>query len=177
MSVSPATVPPGVSLRVATVSDAEALGRGVIGGFETYRAFAPPGWRPPPLEPEVARMRDLLGSRDHWCLVAEEDGELVGQIALHPAALAWMPVDDPRLAHLRNLFVHPDHWGDGLARALHRAGVDEARRRGFAAMRLFTPAAHGRARRFYEREGWEVAGAPFHAPGLDLELVEYRLAL
>ena len=29
-----------------------------------------------------------------------------------------------------------------------------ARGRGYAWMRLFTPAAQARARRFYEREGW-----------------------
>jgi hypothetical protein len=44
-------------------------------------------------------------------------------------------------------------------------------------MRLFTPAAHGRARRFYEREGWAAAGGEFHDPTPDLVLVEYRLGL
>ncbi|UGS37116.1 GNAT family N-acetyltransferase [Capillimicrobium parvum] len=177
MPVSAASVPPGVSLRAATVEDAEALGRCVIDGFAGYRAFAPAGWEPPPMAEEVAHVRRLLRSRQHWCLIAERDGALVGQIAVLPAALSGMPVDDASLAHLRNLFVHPDQWGSGLARVLHRAGVEASRERGFAAMRLFTPAAHGRARRFYEREGWQPAGEEFHAPGPDLVLIEYRLEL
>jgi hypothetical protein len=44
-------------------------------------------------------------------------------------------------------------------------------------MRLFTPAAHARARRFYEREGWVAAGDEFHDAGPNLALVEYRRAL
>ena len=51
-----------------------------------------------------------------------------------------------------------------------------ARERGFSQMRLFTPVAQARARRFYEREGWAPAGDEFHAPGPDLVIVEYRTA-
>ena len=41
-------------------------------------------------------------------------------------------------------------------------------------MRLFTPAGHARARRFYEREGWEPRGEPTLEEPLGLELIEYR---
>jgi hypothetical protein len=63
-----------------------------------------------------------------------------------------------------------------------RYGLDDvsdpsARERGSARMRLFTPAGHGRARRFYEREGWVPAGEEFHAAGPNLVLIEYRYAL
>jgi hypothetical protein len=57
------------------------------------------------------------------------------------------------------------------------AGLEAARERGFARMRLFTPEGQARARRFYEREGWRVAGAAFVPPALGLALVEYRLEL
>jgi GNAT superfamily N-acetyltransferase len=77
----------------------------------------------------------------------------------------------------RLLFVAQDHWGSGLAVTLHAASVEEARRRGFAEMRLFTPADHGRARRFYEREGWAQRAEPFDEPRLGMALVEYRYAL
>jgi GNAT superfamily N-acetyltransferase len=63
------------------------------------------------------------------------------------------------------------------AEELARFAIAAARERGFSAMRLFTPAAHARARRFYEREGWVEAGEEFHAPGPDLVLVEYRYRL
>ena len=56
-----------------------------------------------------------------------------------------MPVDEPGLAHLRNLFVDREFWGTGLASELHGAAIVAARERGFAQMRLFTPARHGLA--------------------------------
>ena len=73
--------------------------------------------------------------------------------------LSFARIDDPGLVHFRQLFVTRGHWGTGLARRLHAAAIDEARARGFTAMRLFTPGGQERARRFYEREGW-CAGAP-----------------
>ena len=44
-------------------------------------------------------------------------------------------------------------------------------------MRLFTPAAHARARRFYEREGWAQHREPELDEGFGMEIVEYRRAL
>jgi GNAT superfamily N-acetyltransferase len=164
-------------LRAATIEDAERLARAVVEGLETYRSFAPPGWTGPSPSSEVEVLRGLIGAERVWCLLAETGGELVGQITVLPAARAAHPVDDPALAHLRNLFVRQDFWGTGLARVLHGAAVEAARERGFAAMRLFTAAAHARARRFYEREGWVAAGAEFHDDGPGLAIVEYRFAL
>ena len=163
-----------MNYRAGTVGEAEGLARLVIDGFEEFRSFAPEGWAPPPLADEIARLHELLPDADAWCLVAESDGELVGQVTFMPAARHWSPVDDPGLAHLRNLFVRRDHWGAGVATALHASAIAEAGRRGFAQMRLFTPAGQHRARRFYEREGWVVAGDECHDPGPGLVIVEYR---
>jgi GNAT superfamily N-acetyltransferase len=163
--------------RSATPSDAERLARAVIEELEGYRSFAPEGWAPPPVAIEVAHLRRLLGDKRVWCLLAEAAGDVVGQITFLPAARAVHPVEDPGLAHLRNLFVRRDQWGTGLASGLHAAAVEEARERGFSRMRLFTPAGQGRARRFYEREGWMPVGDEFHDPGPNLALVEYRRAL
>jgi GNAT superfamily N-acetyltransferase len=171
------STPQPVPLRAATTSDAERLARAVHDELDGYRSFAPQGWTPPSVSAEVANLRGLLGDERVWCLLAEAAGQVVGQITFLPAVRAVRPVDDPALAHLRNLFVRRDRWGTGLAGALHAAAVEAARERGFAQMRLFTPAAHARARRFYEREGWVAAGDEFHDPGPDLVLVEYRCAL
>lgn len=171
------SVPPPPSFRAARTSDAERLARAVVEGVEVYKSFAPRGWTPPSLPSEIELLRGILGDERTWCLLAEAEGQLVGQITVLPAARAARPVDVPTLAHLRNLFVRRDLWGTGLASALHDAGVAAARERGFAQMRLFTPAAHGRARRFYEREGWLAAGEQFHDAGPDLVLIEYRRPL
>jgi GNAT superfamily N-acetyltransferase len=71
------------------------------------------------------------------------------------------------------LFVRPSHWGTPVARDLHAAMVEAAAGRGFTGLRLFTPAGQRRARRFYEREGWRAV-REFHAPHLELDVVEYR---
>jgi GNAT superfamily N-acetyltransferase len=165
------------TLRRSTPADAEPLARAVLEGFETYREFTPPDWEPPPLEAELAHTRTVLADEGAWALLAEANGRLLGQVSFLPADRAARPVDDSALAHFRNLFVDQSCWGSGLARDLHAAAIAAARERGFAQMRLFTPARHGRARRFYEREGWAQLGDEFYEPALAMEIVEYRYAL
>jgi len=158
--------------------DIEQMVAVTVAGFETYRAFAPEGWELPSTADEIERLRGLLGQDHVWYLVAEHDGELVGHVGFLAAdRLQFARVDDPRLAHFRQLFVAPAHWGTGLARRLHAAAIDEARARGFGSMRLFTPADQERARRFYEREGWELTVAAFYDGRIGFEIVEYRYAL
>ena len=60
----------------------------------------------------------------------------------------WSPPSvETEVEHLRNLFVHRDLCGTGLAR------------------------------RFYEREGWTPAGEAFFDPVPKLEIIEYRYTL
>jgi hypothetical protein len=51
------------------------------------------------------------------------------------------------------------------------------RERGFSSGRLLVAAGHGRARRFYEREGWRPTGHVETSGELGLELAEYVLEL
>lgn len=174
----PPTPPPGIVLRPAARADAERLARGVIEGFEHYRAFAPAGWEPPPLAQELETVRTTLSHPAGWCLMAEsEAGELAGQTSFLPATAARHPSDEPGLAYFRTLFVDATWWGTGLAGVLHEAAVAEARRQGYANMALVTPALQARARRFYEREGWVQDGAERDEPALGIAIVGYRLAL
>ncbi|MFI4992707.1 MAG: GNAT family N-acetyltransferase [Solirubrobacterales bacterium] len=172
------SAPAGLVFRAAGAGDAGQLGRAVAEGFESYLPFAPAGWTPRPASAETGLLRALLGDEDFWCLLAWADGVLAGHIAFLPATQAWKAVDDPALAHLRQLFLTPGFWGTGLARTLHAQAMQAARQRGFTAMRLFTPAGQARARRFYEREGWTADGEPFCAPDFGpLALISYRRAL
>ena len=45
-------------------------------------------------EAEAEHLRESLADDRVWCLVAESDGTLVGQITVLPAALAPHPVDE-----------------------------------------------------------------------------------
>jgi ribosomal protein S18 acetylase RimI-like enzyme len=61
------------------------------------------------------------------------------------------------------------YWGTRVAKALH----NEAVALGGGEMTLTTPTDNARARRFYEREGWNAAGSLMHSE-LGIELTEYR---
>ncbi len=155
---------------MATIADIDVLAHTMREGFGTYRSFAPPGWAPPPIALDRARIADRLPRSDAWCLLAEEAGAPAGHVAL---------LDDcePGIAYLWMLFVREPWRGTGLARRLHGLAVAEAVGRGSKAMRLVTPARHERARAFYEREGWQLAGQPTWEPMLALDIIEYRRAL
>jgi GNAT superfamily N-acetyltransferase len=164
-------------LRPAAAADAEPMVAVTTEGFATYRSFAPPDWSPPSAGVELERLQRLLADPDVWYLVGARDDEIVGHVGFLPADRALHAVRDASLAHFRQLFVRTAHWGTGLAARLHAAAIEEATARGFATMRLFTPAAQARARRFYEREGWVLARPPAFEQLIGLEMAEYRRRL
>jgi GNAT superfamily N-acetyltransferase len=174
-----------IGTRRATVDDADAMLRIVEAGFASYAEFAPPGWRPPPIQADRERMTVLLADPATWGLLAVYDGEAVGHFAFTPArerSAGEAPGDSrerapiPGLAHLWQLFVLPAWWGRGVAPMLHEAGINEMRARGYERARLFTPSGQARARAFYERRGWIAHDEEFN-PDLALDLTEYRLEL
>jgi GNAT superfamily N-acetyltransferase len=167
-----------LKIRRATPSDADALAQTVAEGFASYREFAPPGWTPPDrLEFALGIAVRLRRPNMTGWIAEDEAGAAAGHVTYLPAAESRDPVDDPRLAHLEQLFVRPAHWGSGIAARLLAVAVADATESGYATMRLATPVDHLRARRFYEREGWAPHGEPFSGDAIGLRLLEYRLAL
>ena len=77
--------------------------------------------------------------------VAVIDDEVVGTVSVRP----------PRL---ESLFVVPEQWGTGVARALHDAALQQIRASGWLAAELDVMVDNVRARRFYERHGWAPDG-------------------
>jgi GNAT superfamily N-acetyltransferase len=162
-------------IRRAGIDDTPALARTARLGFESYRAWTHPGWRPPDPRLELRGIRERLRRADTWCLIAlEPGGEAAGHVGLQAAASREPPYATiPGRAHLWMLFVRPPWWGSGLAAHLHGLATAEAARQGYRTMQLYTPTGQARARAFYEREGWTLDGPPFGEPLLDLELVRY----
>ena len=164
--------------RTASPEDAEQVAVVLQEGFESYRSFAPPGWQPPAGNYELDALRERLAQPDVWCLLAEAEGAPAGHVSLLPAAKhARWPSSEPGLVQLWHLFVRAGWWGSGMATELHREVLREAGQRGYGTMRLFTPVGQARARRFYEREGWTLAGGPIDAPGFGMPLAELRRAI
>jgi GNAT superfamily N-acetyltransferase len=171
-----------LSTRRATADDVGVLITDVQSGFDSYVEFAPLGWVPPEVAEDGERIAERLRDSGTWALIALADAEPVGHIAFTPARVpagsqaqaSDLPI--PGLAHLWQLFVLPAWWGRGVAPLLHDAAVAEARTREYEEMRLYTPALHARARRFYERRGWRWTDESWNHDLL-LMLTEYRLSL
>jgi GNAT superfamily N-acetyltransferase len=159
-----------IRYRSASRDDAPALAHTLHLGFASYREWAPRGWVPPPPQLHLIGIRERLPREDAWCLLAEDESEPAGHVALLSAG-------EPGLAHLWMLFVREPWWGTGLASELLGRATAEASARGYATFRLQTPVGQARARRFYEREGWTLHGEPVYEPSLALDLVEYRRPL
>jgi GNAT superfamily N-acetyltransferase len=165
---------PVAATRIAAATDAPVIAGVLAEAFEGYRAWAPIEWTPPlPSPSDLVRLADALARPDAWCLLALDGDEVIGHVAL-----ALLTVEDPQpppdgTVNLWQLFVRPAWQGHGVANQLIEAAVAEARRRGFTKMRLWTPQGAGRARRFYEREGWTPTGGVHEDSPLGLPVVEY----
>jgi GNAT superfamily N-acetyltransferase len=152
----------------ATAADAAEMAETVGIGFDGYRAFAPPGWLPPPFAVEAAAIRSRMAQGDAWALLARDGDEPAGHVGL-------LADPQPATAYLWQLFLRPAYWGSGLADRLHRAFLSEARARGYDRARLRTPVGQARARRFYEGRGWITDGIGAVDENLGLELLVYTL--
>jgi ribosomal protein S18 acetylase RimI-like enzyme len=106
-------------------------------------------------------------------IVAEVDGEVVGFVSVGASR------DDDADGELYAIYVHPDHWGTGVGRALMEAGEAELRRLGHRDVVLWVLDDNPRARRFYERAEWATDGATrgIEIFGAEVPEVRYRKLL
>jgi len=151
-----------LTLRSASLGDLDVIVADVQAGFDSYIDFAPPGWQPRDVARDTEWITALLSADGTWAQLALVEERPVGHVSFFPArrrdpgdrrSFAELP-QIPGLVHLWQLFVLPDWWGRGVAPTLHDAAVSEMTAQGFREARLYTPSAHARARRFYERRGW-----------------------
>ena len=88
--------------------------------------------------------------------VAELDGALVGYAKLGPPHLPFEPRGEA--AELRQLYVVEEMKGQGVANELMRWVIDRARQRRADYLYLSVFTENHRARRFYEKYGFEPEG-------------------
>ena len=170
-------LPAGIETRRVRGRDRAVVLEFVMAGIESYRDWAP-DWIPVPPSPELRERLDGLYDDDEraWALMALADGEVVGLVSLAVTTGADTRVPDPGTVYLWQMFVRRDWQGSGLAGALMDRVLEEARRRGYRQMVLWTPAGAAQARRFYEREGWELTGEQDPESHFGLPLVQYARA-
>lgn len=89
--------------------------------------------------------------------IAEADGEPVGYLKLRP--LERLPVETDRPAILLDqLYILKPYHGVGIAHGLMDWALTQARRQGAEEMYLTVYVENHRARRFYDRYGFEAVG-------------------
>jgi len=88
--------------------------------------------------------------------VAESDGKLVGYVKLGPPHLPFEPRGEA--AELRQLYVIEEMKGQGIAQSLMNWVIDRARERRADYLYLSVFTENHRARRFYEKYGFEPEG-------------------
>ncbi len=101
-------------------------------------------------------------------LLARVDGEAAGCVGLRPIG--------ERVCEMKRLFVRPAHHGTGLGRRLAAAVIDEARRAGFATMKLDTLPSMKAAMGLYESLGFRDTAPYTHNPIEGARFMELTIA-
>lgn len=110
-----------------------------------YAPYVPRmGQKPGPMLDDYAA---LVRSHDIW--VAADAGGVAGVLVL---------LAEPDHLLLDNIAVAPERHGQGVGKALLRFAEDEARRRGYAEMRLYTNELMTENVALYARAGWTETG-------------------
>nr|WP_030169285.1 GNAT family N-acetyltransferase [Streptomyces sp. NRRL S-813] len=139
---------PVVHIRPAAPDDEDPLARLDRATWSTLHSVQP---RPqPPYEPFFTER-----SGPDEIFVAELDGAVVGYIRL---GLATPLASNAHVRQIRGLAVADGARGAGVGRALLRAAVAEARRRGARRLSLRVLGHNTAARKLYESEGFVVEG-------------------
>ena len=102
---------------------------------------------------ELAGLPGEFASPSGRLLVAEEDGEIAGCVALRDLGNGS--------CEMKRMFVHPAFHGKGIGLHLGRAIVDEARSAGYCRMLLDTGPAQREAQGLYSKLGFRNT-APYY---------------
>ncbi len=130
-----------MQIRPADIADLPTIERIVRDAYTKYieRIGKPPG-------PMLDDYRHHIRAHQAWVL---EDNGIAGVIVLLP--------EDAHLL-LDNVAVDPARHGSGLGRILMEFAQNEARRRGYDELRLYTHAKMTENVAMYPRLGWQETG-------------------
>jgi ribosomal protein S18 acetylase RimI-like enzyme len=171
---------PTVRIRPGVEADAPALGQLHVRSWQwAYRGMLPDDYLDGLAEQTGAReqmwhqiIRELQADQPLW--VAERDGRVAGFCNTGPAR------DQPAgTAELLSIYLDPDVVGTGVGAALMQQALDDMRQRGYRAAVLWVLEANDRARRFYERFGWQTDGVVKDDTlwGVTIRELRYRVEL
>ena len=144
-------------VRPADLDDVEELA--AIELHTALTAYAPifPPDAPTPTHDEfTGRWRARLTRQPVGVGVFVAGDPIVGLVMGDPAP--ELDTDPERHGHLRALYVHPDHWGQGLGLRLHDTAIEYLRiaRPQLQPITLWVMERNSRARSRYESWGWHL---------------------
>jgi ribosomal protein S18 acetylase RimI-like enzyme len=145
-----------LTIRPATRADVPTLGR--LGALlvHTHHDFDPQRFiaaTPRTEQGYGSFLGTQLTGDDHFVLVAERDGEVVGYAYAGLEGPDYMALRGPAGA-LYDIVVDPANRSQGVGRALLQATIDELTRRGAPRILLSTAERNAAAQRFFERAGF-----------------------
>jgi putative acetyltransferase len=105
---------------------------------------------------ELETLPGKYGAPEGSILVAKENGETVGCVAVRPLG--------SEICEMKRLYVKPAHRGKKVGQELAVAIIEEAKRLGYKAMRLDTVEAMKEASALYRALGFQPIDAYYYNP-------------
>ncbi len=117
--------------------------------------------------------KQLLSAPEETVFVVLRDLRIVGFCDVLSSRDSGAPAE---VGEIASLYVEPEEWGKGAGRSLVAAALEHARQVGFKMLTLWVLSSNVRARRFYEKAGFEPDGAEKtdERRGFPLHEIRYR---
>ncbi|MFE4577835.1 GNAT family N-acetyltransferase [Streptomyces chartreusis] len=169
-----------IRIRPMTPADCDRVAEIRIGGWRSaYRGLIPQSYLDAlDVAQDAERRRGYFAQGDASVLdlVAERDGEIVGWACHGPYRDGEVRTED---VELYAIYVDPGRYGAGIGHALLQESVRRCTAAGHPRMLLWVLKGNDRARRFYERAGFQADGAeePFEVDGVEVPEVRYAREL
>lgn len=144
------------TIRAATLDDARAIAEVHVASWRwAYEGLLPDEYLEQlSVDDREAMWRETLPTSAGRVIVAEDAGEIVGFVGFGPAEEA-----DGEAGEVYAIYLLDRAAGTGVGRELFSRATEQMRRSGFRRALLWVLEANARARRFYERAGWDWDGA------------------
>jgi ribosomal protein S18 acetylase RimI-like enzyme len=142
-----------VEIRRATIADAAVIAGIHVRGWQwAYRGLLPDAVLDGlSVEARAAEWRQWLQDEAVHTWVVEEGGRVIGFVSCGPA-------QEESAGEIFTIYRERDAGVAGVGRALLAHAMNDLASRGFGEAVLWVLEGNGRARRFYEREGWIADG-------------------
>ncbi len=136
-----------VSIRRATPEDGAVCGQICFDAFSTINAAHGFPCDFPSAEVTMGLMGSLIASPDSYCVVAEEEGRVIGSNCMDERSV---------IMGVGPITVDPGVQSRGVGKMMMRAVMERADERGAVGIRLVQAAFHNRSMSLYESLGFDV---------------------